>query len=106
VLAVDETAVKIIRVWSWSYAAIYTKTTLILDVALFGQHGTDSAATFLHGIREKRDLSEAEFLVHQFGYQTALDRLGSNGQVNYTDQNLIEKWFHTLKIRVSRFHNS
>jgi putative transposase len=89
VLAVDETAVKIIRVWSWSYAAIDTKTILILDVALFGRHGTDPATAFLHGTREKRDLSGAEFLVHQFSYQIVLDRLGPNGQVNYTDQNLI-----------------
>jgi putative transposase len=26
--------------------------------------------------------------------------------VNYTDRNLIEKWIHTLKMRVDRFHNS
>jgi putative transposase len=66
-----------------------TKTILILAVALFGRHGTDPATALLHGTREKRDLSEAEFLVHRFGYQTSLDRLGPNVQVNYTDQNLI-----------------
>ena len=46
------------------------------------------------------------FLVDQFGYRTALSRLGLSGQVDYTDRNLIEKWFHTLKMRVDRFHNS
>ncbi|MCD2201464.1 IS6 family transposase [Halobacterium sp. KA-4] len=105
-VAVDETAVKINGEWSWLYAAIDIDTKLILDVALFGRHGTDPAAAFLAGLREKHDLSEAEFLVDQFGYRTAFARLGLSGRVNYTDRNLIEKWFHTLKMRVDRFHNS
>jgi len=105
-VAVDETAIKINGEWSWLYAAIDIDTKLILDVALFGRHGTDPAAAFLAGLREKHDLSEAEFLVDQFGYRTALSRLGLSGRVNYTDRNLIEKWFHTLKMRIDRFHNS
>jgi hypothetical protein len=32
------------------------------------------------------------FLVDQFGHRSTLARLGLNGQVNYTDRNLIEKW--------------
>jgi putative transposase len=64
------------------------------------------AAAFLQKLREKHDLSEAEFLVDQFGYRTAIARLGLSGRVSYTDQNLIEKWFHTLKMRVDRFHTS
>jgi len=79
---------------------------LILDVQLFGRHGTDPAAAFLAGLREKHDLSDATFLVDQFGYRTALSRLDLNGQVDYTDRNLIEKWFHTLKMRIDRFHHS
>jgi putative transposase len=79
---------------------------LILDVALFGQHSTDPAAAFSHGLHEKHDLSDAEFLADQFGYRTDIARLGLNGRVNYTDRNLVEKWFHPLKIRVDRFHNS
>jgi len=105
-VAVDETAVKINGEWSWLYAAIDIDTKLILDVALFGRHGTDPAAAFLQKLREKHDLSEAEFLVDQFGYRTALARLGLSGRVNYTERNLIETWFHTLKMRVDRFHNS
>ncbi|ELY56328.1 integrase catalytic subunit [Natronococcus amylolyticus DSM 10524] len=105
-IAVDDTAVNINGDWSWLYAAINTDTKLILDVALFSRHGTDPAAAFLHGLREKHDLSEADFLVDQFGYRTALTRLGLNGRVNYTDRNLVEKWFHTFKMRVNRFHNS
>jgi putative transposase len=105
-VAVDETAVKINGEWSWLYAAIDLDTKLILDAQLFGRHGTDPAAAFLHGLRKKHDLSETVFLVDQFGYRTALARLGLNGRVDYTDRNLIEKWFHTFKIRVDRFHNS
>jgi putative transposase len=88
------------------YAAIDTETKFILDVALFGRHGTDPAAAFLHRLNEKYDLSDAVFLVDQFGYRTALTRLGLNGRIDYTDRNLIEKWFHTLKMRIDRFHNS
>ncbi len=105
-VAVDETAVKINGEWSWVYAAIDIETKLILDVALFGHHGTDPAAAFLHQLRQKYDLSDTVFLVDQFGYRTALSRLGLSGQVDYTERNLIEKWFHTLTMRLDRFHTS
>ncbi|SNR57878.1 DDE domain-containing protein [Halorubrum vacuolatum] len=36
----------------------------------------------------------------------ALARLGLSDQLDYVERNLIEKWFHTLKMRVDRFHNS
>ena len=62
-VAVDETAVKINGEQSWLYAAVDVDTKLILDVALFGRHGTDPAAAFLHGLTEKHDCSEAVFLV-------------------------------------------
>jgi putative transposase len=88
------------------YAAIDIDTAVILGVELFGRHGTDPAATFLHGLAEKHDFSDTEFLVDQFGYRTAISRLGLSGQVDYTDRNPIEKWVHTLKMRVDRFHNS
>ncbi|WP_042662843.1 IS6 family transposase [Haloferax sp. ATB1] len=105
-VAVDETAVKINGEWSWLYAAIDIETKLILDVELFGRHGTDPAAAFLHRLSEKHDLSDAVFLVDGYGYQTALSRLGLSGRLDYVERNLIEKWFHTLKMRVDRFHNS
>ena len=105
-VAVDETAVKINGEWSWLYAAIDIDTKLLLDVQLFKRHGTDPAAAFLHGVVEKHDCESAVFLVDQFGYRTALSRLGLSGRVDYTDRNLIKKWFHTLKMRVDHFHNS
>nr|WP_083862062.1 IS6 family transposase [Halogeometricum pallidum] len=104
--AVDETAVKINGEWSWLYAAIDLDTKLLLDVQLFKRHGTDPAAAFLHGVVEKHDCEDTVFLVDQFGYRTSLSRLGLSGRVDYTDRNLIEKWFHTLTMRVDRFHNS
>ncbi len=47
-VAVDETAIKINGEWSWLYATIDLDTKLILGVDLFGSHGTDPAAAFLH----------------------------------------------------------
>jgi putative transposase len=88
-VAVDETAVKINDEWPWLYAAIDTETKLILDITLFGSYRTDPAAAFLHRLDEKHNLSEAESLVGQFGYRTALARLGLSGQVNYTDRKMV-----------------
>ncbi len=105
-VAVDETAVKINGEWSWLCAAIDLDTKVILDVALFKRHGTDPAAAFLHGVCEKHDCSETVFLADAFDYRIAFSRLRLNDRVDYTDRNLIEKWFHTFKMRVDRFHNS
>jgi hypothetical protein len=104
-VAVDETAVRINDEWSWLYAAIDVDTKLLLDVELFSRHGTNPAAAFLHRLREKHGLSETVFLVDQSGYRTALSRSGLNGQVDYVDRNHIENWFHTLKMRIDRFHS-
>jgi putative transposase len=88
------------------YAAIDFDTKLILDAQIFKRHGTDSAAAFLHRLRENHDCENTTFLTDSFGYRTALNRLGLSGRVDYTDRNLIEKWFHTLKQRIDRFHHS
>ncbi|GAA0218773.1 hypothetical protein GCM10009000_037200 [Halobacterium noricense] len=88
------------------YTAINIDTKLILNEELFGRHGTDPADAFLHDLLEKHDLSDAVFLVDQFGYRTALSRLGLNGREDFPDRNLIEKWFYTLKMRMDRLHNS
>jgi len=105
-VAVDETAVKINGEWSWVYATIDIETILLLDVALFRRRGTDPAAAFLHQLTEKHDLSDATFLVDGYGYLTALSRIGLSDHLDYTDRNLIEKWFHTLKMRIDHSHNS
>ena len=105
-VAVDETAVKINGEWSWVYAAIDTETKLLLDVKVFDRHGTDQAAAFLADLAEKHDPSDTVFLVDGYGYRTALFRIGLSGRLDYTERNLIEKWFHTLKQRIDRFHTS
>ncbi|WP_158059519.1 IS6 family transposase [Halorussus halophilus] len=105
-VAVDETAVRLNGEWLWVYAAIDCDTKLLLDIAVFGRRGTDPAAAFLHNLTEKHDCSHAEFLVDGYGYLTALSRLGLSGHLNYADRNHIEKWFHTLKMRLDRFHSS
>jgi len=79
-VAVDETAVKNNRKWSWLYAAIDLDTNVILDVALFKRHGTDPAAAFLHGVCEKHDCSETVFLADAFGYRTVFSRLRLSGR--------------------------
>ncbi|WP_137284563.1 IS6 family transposase [Halorussus salinisoli] len=105
-VAVDETAVRINGEWSWAYAAIELETKVLPDAAVFGRRGTDPAAAFLHGLTQKHDCSQAVFLVDGFGYLTALSRLGLSGRLDYADRNHIENWFHTLKMRVDRFHSS
>ncbi len=55
---------------------LFSLIELILDVALFSRYGTDPAATFLHRLTKKHDLSEAELLVDQFSYRTALFLVG------------------------------
>jgi transposase-like protein len=105
-VAVDETAVRINGEWSWVYAAIDIDSKLLLDITVFGRHGTDPAAAFLHGLTQKHDCSRTVFLVDGYGYLTALSRLGLSGRLDYIDRNHIEKWFHTLKMRIDRFHAS
>jgi putative transposase len=105
-VAVDETAVKINRGWSWVYAAIDIETKLLLGIDVFDRYGTDQATTFFAELDEKHDLSDATFLVNGFDYRTSLFQIGLGGQLNYTDRNLIEKWFHTIKMKIDRFHTS
>jgi transposase-like protein len=105
-VAVDETAVTINGEWMWAYAAIDFDSKVLLGVDLFERRGTDPATEFLRQLTEKHDLSATEFLVDGYGYLTALSRLDLSGHLDYVDRNLIETWFHTLKMRVDRFHNS
>ncbi len=75
-VAVDETGATINDEWSWLYAAIDIVTKLRLDVAVFGRYGIDPAASILHRLDEKYDLSDTVFLMDPFGYRTALARVG------------------------------
>jgi len=80
-------------------AAIDLDSWLILDVTVFGRQGTDPAAAFLHRLAEKKnDLDDTVFFVDDYGYLTSLSRLRLSGQLDYVERDLIEKWFHTLKM--------
>ncbi|WP_436927566.1 IS6 family transposase [Halosimplex amylolyticum] len=103
-VAFDEAADKIDGEWQWLYAAVDLDSLNLLECTVFGHHGTDPAAAFLHRLTEKFDLADTEFLVDAYGYRTALSRVGLSGRVDYTDRNHIEKWFHTFKMRSDRFH--
>ncbi|ELZ88824.1 transposase [Haloferax elongans ATCC BAA-1513] len=89
-VAVDETAVKINGEWSWLDAAIDIETKLIRDVGLFGRHGTDPAAAFLHRLSENHDLSDAVDLGDGDGSQTARSRVGLGGRLDYVGRTRIE----------------
>ena len=88
------------------YIAIDLETKVLLDATVFGRRGTDLAAGFLHGLTQKYDCLPVVFLVDGSGYLTVLSRLGLSGRLEYADRNQIEKRFHTLKMRIDRFHSS
>ncbi len=54
---------------------------------------------------QKHDCSQSVFLAEGFGYLTGLARFGLSGQLKYADRNPIGTWFHTLKMRIDRFHS-
>ena len=87
----DETAVQLGTEWYWLYAAVDPGSLYLLDIEVYNRHGTGPAATFLHNLGEKHDVSETEFLVNAYGYRTALSRLYLGGQVERHDRNHIEK---------------
>ena len=77
----------------------------MFGVAVFGRRGTDPAAGFLHRVTEKHALSETVFLIDSYVYLTAFSWLGLHGQIDIVERSLIEKWFHTLKMRADYFYN-
>ena len=104
-VAVDEKQIEVDGEKKWLYAAIDTDTKLLLEVDVFSRRGTDPAAAFLSRLTEKHDVSDTEFLTDAGGYLTALARLGLRGGLNYSERNLIEKWFQTVTMRIDRFHS-
>ncbi|MFA9416372.1 IS6 family transposase [Natrinema sp. HArc-T2] len=104
-VAVDEKQIEVDGETKWLYAAIDTESKLLLEIDVYSRRGIGPAATFLHRLTEKHDVSDTEFLVDGGGYLTALFRHGLNGQLNYTDRNHIKKWFQTVSMRIDRFHS-
>ena len=104
-VAVDEKQVELEGAEKvWLYAAIDVDSKVVLHVQLSKHRGTDPAAEFLRELKEKHRVSDAEFLVDGMGYLTALARTGLDGDLNYSDRNIVEKLFQTVTMRLSRFH--
>jgi putative transposase len=60
---------------------------------------------FPHHLTEKHDVSDTEFFTDAGGYLATLARLDLRGELNYSERNLVEKWFHTVTMRIGRFHS-
>jgi len=105
-VAVDELAVRLNGELHWLYAAIDTETKPVLGAELFEQRGTDASTAFLRPLDRKHEFSDTVLLVDGYGYLTALARLDLSGRLDCSFRNHIEKWFHTLRMRIDRFHAS
>lgn len=80
---------------AWLYAAIDVDTKVVLHARLSWHRGRGPAEQFLEELKEKHRISDAEFLVDEMGYLTALARTDLSGELNYTDRNIAEKLFQT-----------
>jgi len=78
----------------------------MLGAELFEHRETGAITAFLRSLDRKHDLADAVFLVDGYGYLAALARLDLSGLIDYSLRNHIEKWFHTLRMRIDRFHAS
>jgi len=78
----------------------------VLYARLSWHRGRDPAEQFLTELKEKHCVSDAEFLVDGMGYLTALARTDLGGELNYTDRNIVEKFFQIYTMRIERFHET
>lgn len=91
-IAVDEKQIQLeSEQKAWLYAAIDVDTKVVLHARLSWHRGRDPAE---------------QFLVDGMGYLTALARTDLNGELNYTDRNIVEKLFQTYTMRIERFHET
>jgi len=102
-VAVDEKQIEVDGEEKWLYAAIDTESKLLLELDVYSRRGTDPAAAFLHRLTEKRDVTDAEFLVDAGGYLTALFRHELSDQLDYRERNHIEKWFQRSRCESTAF---
>ena len=104
-VAVDEKQIEVDGEKKWLYAAVDTKSKLLLEVDVFSRRGTDLAAAFLHRLTQKHDVGDSVFLVDAGGYLTALARRELSGRLDYRTRTHIEKWFQTVTMRIDRFYS-
>ncbi len=106
-VAVDEKQIQLENEQkAWLYAAIDVDTNVVLHARLSWHRGRDPAEEFLNELKENHRVGDAEFLVDGMGYLTALARTDLNGELNYTDRNIVEKLFQTDTMRIERFHET
>lgn len=77
----------------WLYAAIDVDKKVVLQVQFKQLRGRDPAEAFQRALKEKHRLEDAECLVDGTGHLTTLARTILNGDLNYTDRNILEKLF-------------
>jgi putative transposase len=68
--------------------------------------GTDPATSFLHELKGKHHIEDAEFLVGGMGYLISFAKTDLSGYLNYTDHNIVEKLIQTSTMRIGRFHET
>ena len=106
-IAVDEKQIQLAEEEkAWLYAAIDVDSKVVPHTRLSQNHGTDPATTFLRELKEEHRVSDAEFLVDDMGYLTALAKTDLLGDLNYSERNNVEKLFQTYTMRVGRFHET
>jgi len=88
------------------YAAVDVDTKVVLHARLSWHRGRNPAEEFLNDLKEKHRVSDAEFLVDDMGYLTALARTDLRGELNYTDRNIVKKLFQTYMMQIERFHKT
>ena len=69
------------------------------------QNASVLRTAFLHRLTERHAVSDTEFLTDAGGYLTALARLDLHGGLDYSERNLVEKWFQTVTMRIDCIHS-
>jgi len=107
-IALDETVIRINGQQFWLYAAVDPETNKFLHLRLFTTTTTALTQRFLHELREKHDVENAEFLVDYAQHlAAALRRSALRFQtVRHGNRNSVERIFREIKRRTSSFSNS
>ena len=70
----------------------------MLHARLSWHRGRDPAEQFLDALNENHRVSDAEFFADGTGHLTALARTNLDGDLSYTDRNIVENFFHTYMV--------
>jgi putative transposase len=94
-IAVDETVIRINGQQFWLYAAVNPESNEFLHLRLFTTTTTALTQQFLHELREKHDVENAEFLVDNAHHlAAALQRAGLRFQtIRHGNRNAVERIF-------------